>query len=144
MNNVTKIKIVKSASEVFEALADPAQMSNYWFSSGSGRLEPGKTITWRYDEYNAQVDIKVMQTEINKKIVFQWGTDGEGHVVTITLQELEQASTIIEVNEEGFNETDEDFIRQLVDNKEGWVYVLTCLKGYLEFGISNLRAAIVR
>jgi len=85
-----------------------------------------------------------MEIEINKNIVFQWGTDGEGHVVTITLQELEQASTIIEVNEEGFHVTDEAIIRHLVENKEGWVYMLTCLKGYLEFGISNLRAAIVR
>ena len=144
MNNVTKLKIIKPASEVFEALVDPAKMSNYWFSSGSGRLEPGKTITWRYDEYDAQVDIKVMEIEINQKIVFQWGTDGEGHVVTITLKELEQASTLIEVNEEGFNETDENIIRHLVDNKEGWVYMLTCLKGYLEFGISHLRAALVK
>ena len=24
--------------------------------------------------------------------------------------------------------------------KEGWVYTLTCLKGYLENGASNLRA----
>jgi hypothetical protein len=31
----------------------------------------------------------------------------------------------------------------LLDNKGGWVYMLTCLKGYLEFGINKLRAAIV-
>ncbi|MGO4269489.1 SRPBCC domain-containing protein, partial [Paenibacillus sp. TAF58] len=73
MNNLTKLKIVKPVIEVFEALIDPVKMSNYWFSSGSERLEQGKTITWRYDEYDAQVDIKVLEIEVNRKIVFQWG-----------------------------------------------------------------------
>jgi uncharacterized protein YndB with AHSA1/START domain len=43
-------KILKPINEVFEAIIDPAKMSNYWFSSGSGRLEQGKTVTLRYDE----------------------------------------------------------------------------------------------
>lgn len=144
MNNLTKFKIVKPVNEVFEALVDPEKMSNYWFSSGSGRLEQGKTITWRYDEYDAQLDIKVLEIEVNKKIVFQWGATDDGNVVTITLKELDNSSTVIEVNEEGFNENDEDLTSQLIDNKEGWVYMLTCLKGYLEFGVNRLRAAIVR
>ncbi|KRF39208.1 SRPBCC family protein [Paenibacillus sp. Soil787] len=144
MNNLTKFKIVKPVNEVFEALIDPVKMSNYWFSSGSGRLEQGKMITWRYEEYEAQVDIKVLEIEVNKKIVFQWGATDDGNVVTITLKELDNSSTVIEVNEEGFNENDEDLLSQLIDNKEGWVYMLTCLKGYLEFGVNGLRAAIVR
>ncbi|NOU75995.1 hypothetical protein GC098_32395 [Paenibacillus sp. LMG 31458] len=144
MNNLTKFKIVKPVNEVFEALIDPVKMSNYWFSSGSGRLEQGKTITWRYDEYDAQLDIKVLEIEVNKKIVFQWGATDEGNVVTITLKEFDHSSTVIEVNEEGFNENDGDLISQLIDNKEGWVYMLTCFKGYLEFGVNRLRAAIVR
>jgi uncharacterized protein YndB with AHSA1/START domain len=144
MNNLTKFKILKPVNEVFEAIIDPVKMSNYWFSSGSGRLEQGKTITLRYDEYDSQVDIKVMEVEVNKKIVFQWGANEEGHVVTITLKELDNTNTIIEVNEEGFNENDDELISNLLDNKEGWVYMLTCLKGYLEFGVNNLRAGIVK
>lgn len=81
-----------------------------------------------------------MEVEINRKIVFQWG---EGHIVTITLKELDSSSTIIEVNEEGFKENDDELTSQLINNKEGWVYMLTCLKGYLEYGI-NLRAALVK
>ena len=94
----------------------------------------------KYDEYDAQVDIKVMEIEINKKIVFQWGANGEGHIVTILLKELDNLSTIIEVNEEGFKENDDDLISQLIDNKEGWVYMLTCLKGYLEFGVTQFES----
>jgi uncharacterized protein YndB with AHSA1/START domain len=144
MNNLTKFKIVKPVKEVFEAFVDPAKIGNFWFSSSSGRWEQGKTIALRYDEYNAEVDIKLLEVEVNRRIVFQWGANGEGHMVTIALKELDHSSTIIEVNEEGFNENDEAFISQLIDNKEGWVYMLSCLKAYLEFGVTKLRAGIVK
>ncbi|MBT2734501.1 SRPBCC family protein [Bacillus sp. ISL-7] len=143
MYNLTKFKIIKPANEVFEAFVDPSKIKNFWFSSSS-RWEQGQTVTLRYEEYDAQVDIEVLEVEVNKKIVFRWGTDGEGNCVTISLEELDQSSTIIEVVEEGFSEDDDELIAQLIDNKEGWVYMLTCLKGYLEFGIHNLRAAIVK
>lgn len=139
----TKLKIAKPANEVFEALVDPKLMANYWFSSGSGRLEQGKTITWRYEEYNAEVELTVLEIQENKKIVFNWGPPGEEHVVTISLNELDSTTTVIEVNEKGWNESDDDLINNLLGNKEGWVYMLTCLKGYLENGSTNLRAAIV-
>ncbi|MGB5946344.1 SRPBCC family protein [Paenisporosarcina sp.] len=139
----TKLKIAKPVNEVFEALVDPTQMANYWFSSGSGRLEQDKTITWRYEEYNAEVELTVVEIQDNKKIVFKWGAPGDEHVVTITLNELNHTTTVIEVNEKGWNESDEDLINNLLGNKEGWVYMLTCLKAYLENGSSNLRAAIV-
>jgi uncharacterized protein YndB with AHSA1/START domain len=144
MNNLTKFKILKPANELFEAFVDPAKIGNFWFSSSSERWVQGKTITFRYDEYDAQGDIEVLEIEINKKIVFQWDANSEGNIVTISLQELDNNTTIIEVNEEGFKEDDAELISQLLDNKEGWVYMLTCLKGYLENGINNLRAGIVK
>jgi uncharacterized protein YndB with AHSA1/START domain len=144
MNNLTKFKIVKPANEVFEAFVDPSKIGNFWFSSSSERWEPGKTVTLRYDEYDAQLDIKVIQVELNKKIVFKWGPTEEDHVVTITLKEVDHSSTIIEVTEEGFKENDNEIIHKLLDNKEGWVFMLTCLKGYLEFGVTKLRAGLVK
>ena len=143
MYNLTKFKIIKPANEVFEAFVDPLKINNFWFSSSS-RWEQGQTVTLRYEEYDAQVDIEVIEVELNKKIIFRWGTDGAGNKVTISLEELDQSSTIIEVTEEGFREDDDELVAHLLDNKEGWVYMLTCLKGYLEFGINNLKGAIVK
>ncbi|MBM7650892.1 SRPBCC family protein [Neobacillus cucumis] len=144
MNNVTKFKIQKPANEVFEAFVDPAKIGNFWFSSSSERWEEGKIITVRYEEYNAQLDIEVLQIETNKKIVYRWGANGEGHIVTITLKEVAHSSTIIEIVEEGFNVEDENFVAQVLDNKEGWVFMLSCLKGYLEFDVSKLRGGLVK
>lgn len=144
MNNITKFKIEKPTNEVFEAFVDPSRIGNFWFSSSSERWEQGKTITVKYDEYDAQLNIEVLEVEVNKKIVFQWGANGDGHIVTITLKDIDQTSTIIEVSEEGFREDDDEVISQLLDNKEGWVFMLTCLKGYLEFGVTKLRGGLVK
>ncbi|ARU63747.1 hypothetical protein CBW65_01920 [Tumebacillus avium] len=133
------MKIAAAASDVFEAFVDTEKMSHFWFSSGSGRWTEGETVTLRYEEYNAQVDIKVVEIQENKKIVYAWGDT----TVTITMEEVDPAVTIIAVNEDGFNEKDDDLLSKMIDNKEGWVYMLTCLKGYLEYGVS-LRAALVK
>lgn len=143
MNNLTKMSISKPAHEVFEAIVDPAKIGNFWFSSSSERWEQDKTVTLGYDEYQAQVDISILEVEKDNKIVFRWGNDGQGNVVTIMLKQSDHERTFIEVNEEGFKENDDHLIDVLLDNKEGWVYMLTCLKGYLEFG-AVLRAALVK
>ncbi|WP_028552829.1 SRPBCC family protein [Paenibacillus sp. UNC451MF] len=142
MNNLTKFKIKKPANEVFEAFVDPSKIGNFWFTSSSEKWEQGKTITLIYEEYNAKGNIEVLEIDTNKKIVFQWGS--EGNVVTIHLKELDHSATIIEVNEEGFNEQDDDLLNNMIGNKEGWVFVLSCLKGYLEFGINDLRTGLVK
>ncbi len=134
---------MKPANEVLEAFVDPAKIKNFWFSSAA-RWEQGQTVSLRYEEYNAEVDIEVIEILPNKKIVYRWGTDGQGNVVTISLEELDSSSTIIEITEEGFREDDDELMSNLLDNKEGWVFMLTCLKGYLEFGINQLRGAIVK
>lgn len=143
MEITTKFKILKPANEVFEAIANPDKMANYWFSSGTGRIEQRKKITWRYAEYNAEVLITVLEVEENKKIVFSWGEEGEETTVTITLSTLEEAGTEIGIIESGFNEDDPDLVDKLVGQKGGWVYMLTCLKGYLENGINTLRASLI-
>ncbi|MCC3372285.1 SRPBCC family protein [Cohnella sp. REN36] len=141
MNNRTKLMIAKPAQEVFEAIVDPAKIGNFWFSSSSERWETGKTIKLRYEEYDAEGEITVTDIVKDKKIAFEWDY-GNIHNVTITFTQTDERSTVVEVNEDGFVEN-ENLIPVLVDNKEGWVYMLTCLKGYLEHGITTLRAALV-
>lgn len=144
MNNVTKFKILKPASEVFEAFVDPKKIGGFWFSSSSERWVAGKEITLRYEEYNATVMIMVTEVKDNKKIVFTWGSGEDMRTTTITFDEVEFSTTIIEITEEGFKGNYPEILHEMLDNKEGWVFMLTCLKAYLEFGITGLRAAIVK
>ncbi len=48
------IQVLKPVNEVFEAIMDPAKMSNYFISKGSGRIEEDKVITWRFPEYDTE------------------------------------------------------------------------------------------
>ncbi|WOV87048.1 SRPBCC family protein [Sporosarcina oncorhynchi] len=134
----TKMKIHKPASEVFEAIVDPEKMTGYWFSSGTDRVEQGKTITWKYEEYGAKGDIHVVEVQDNEKIVFTWGET----TVTMTFRN-EDGSTLMQVTESGMKTDDPDLVAKMLGQKEGWVYMLTCLKGYVENGITTLRASLV-
>lgn len=136
---VTKFKINRPTSEVFEAIVDPAKIGNFWFSSASARWEAGQKITLRYDEYNAEGEIEVVAIEANELIQFRWGED---HLVTMDLTE-DGASTLISIEEAGWLEDAPDLIAQLLDNKGGWTYMLSCLKAYLEHGVTTLRAGLV-
>jgi uncharacterized protein YndB with AHSA1/START domain len=141
---ITKMKIYKPAGEVFEAIVDPEKIGGFWFSSSSERWEQGKTVTLRYDEYNAEGAIHLLEVEKDKRIVFNWGREhDEGTVVTITLKELDHSTTMIEVNESGLKEDDPEIVNKMMGQKEGWVYTLTCLKGYLEHGVNTLRASLI-
>lgn len=140
----TKFKIHKPTNEVFEAIVDPVKIKNFWFSSSSERWEQGKSVTLKYDEYEAEGIINVLEVDENKKIVYTWdGESNDERVVTITLKELDNTSTIIEVIESGFHEDNPELVNRMLGQKEGWVYMLTCLKGYLENGVSSLRAALI-
>lgn len=139
----TKLKINQPANKVFEAIISPTEIGNYWFSSSSERWGEGKRITLKYDEYQAEGVITVLELEADKKILFVWGEEhGEVTMVTITLEES-QKETIISVVESGFNAHDPEIVAKMMGQKEGWVYTLTCLKGYLENGISTLRASLI-
>ncbi|MDC6269622.1 SRPBCC family protein [Lysinibacillus fusiformis] len=142
-NVTTKLKIKQPAHKVFEAIISPTEIGHYWFSSSSERWAEGKRITLRYEEYSAEGIISVLKIETNKKIVFSWGEEhGEVTIVTMTLEEY-QGETIIEVVESGLNAHDQEIVTKMMGQKEGWIYTLTCLKGYLENGINTLRASLI-
>jgi len=143
MNNHTAMYINRPARDIFEAFVDPAKIGKFWFSSSSARWEQGKTVTLRYNEYDAEGDIRIQKIEVDRRIEFRWGEGEEDHLVTISLTPSDSGRTLVEVTEEGFPEEGEDLIPMLVGNKEGWVYMLTCLKGYLEYG-ADLRAALAK
>mgnify|MGYP003623774786 CR=1 FL=1 len=132
------IQVRKPACEVFEAIVDPAKMSNYFISQGSACMEEGKTVTWRFPEFDIEVPVRVGKVEKDKYISYIW--DGEGDkelLVEIHLEEVSGDSTVVRITE-GDMENDEAGIRWLVGNTEGWANFLACLKAYLEYGI-NLR-----
>jgi len=134
MDIITKMQVDVPRETVFEAFVDPEKIGGFWFSSSSERWEQGKTITLRYEEYDAELNINIERVEDNQLIAFTWGA----HPVTIQFEESE-AGTVVTTTEKDFDTQD---VKQLLGQKEGWVYMLSCLKVYLEHGVT-IRAAIL-
>lgn len=53
--------IRKPVVEVFEAFVDPALSSRlwFWFTRGSGRLQQGAQVIWRWDPCAASAQVAV-------------------------------------------------------------------------------------
>lgn len=133
----TKIGILKPAHEVYEAIVDPQEMSRYFISKGSGRMEPGKNLIWNFPEFDMDVPITVGKTVVDKYISYYWDERDKKHLVEIALEADGTHATIVSVGE-GEEDNNEAGIGWLQRNTEGWANFLSCLKAYLEYGI-NLR-----
>jgi len=131
------IQISKSVNEVFEAIVDPLQMTNYFISKASGPMEENKKIIWRFPEFDMDVPVRVGKIEKNKFITFYWDNDGVELLTEMTLTPKTNNSTLVSITEKSM-ENDEDGIKWLIGNTEGWANFLACLKAWLEYGI-NLR-----
>jgi uncharacterized protein YndB with AHSA1/START domain len=132
------LKIVKPAHEVFEAIADPAQMSNYFISKSTGRMEEGRTLTWQFPEFDMQFPVRIKKVEQDKFISYEWDDrDGSSTLVQITLKPMNGNETFVTITEGSKDHTDAG-INWLRRNTEGWANFLACLKAWLEYGI-NLR-----
>jgi uncharacterized protein YndB with AHSA1/START domain len=131
------LQIQKPVNEVFEAIVDPLKMSNYFISEGSGRMETGKIIRWKFPEFDIEFPVKIGKIEKDKYLSFTWEIDGIELLVEMMLDSKGASDTLVTITE-GKRENNKEGIKWLSGNTEGWANFLACLKAYLEYGI-NLR-----
>lgn len=131
------LQILKPVNEVFEAIVDPAKMSNYFISESTGRMESGKELTWRFPEFDMKIPVRVGKVEKDQYISYYWDDADQELLVEITLTPAGDNATIVTITEKGMADN-EAGIAWLKRNTEGWANFLACLKAYLEYGI-NLR-----
>src|SRR3546814_21162410 len=71
-------RISRPVNEVFEAVADPAQLSAFFTSGGAkGRLETGAKVTWDFNDFLGAFPVHVIEVVPNERIVLEW-TANEG------------------------------------------------------------------
>lgn len=134
------IQILKPAEAVFEAIVNPAEMSNYFISSGSGRMEEGAVLQWSFPEFEGNFPVRVGNILQNKLIQFYWDHEGKEHRVDITLNEYKGNSTVVKITETGEPNTAAG-ITWALGNTEGWSNFLACLKAWTEYSINLRRGA---
>ncbi|MBB5987317.1 SRPBCC family protein [Sphingobium lignivorans] len=145
------IRIARPVHEVFEAIADPGQLSRYFTTGGAqGRLEAGSTVMWSFHDFPGAFPVEVTTLEPDRLIVLRWEAnegvpeDGDPVVsvgyrteVTMRFEPLEGGRTLVSISEHGWRETPEGLAGSY-GNCMGWTHMLCALKAWLEHGI-NLR-----
>lgn len=123
--------IRRSVSEVFEAFVDPAITTRFWFSKGSGRLEPGATVRWDWEMYGVGTDVRVKAIEPGQRILIDWDLDDPTEVEW-TLEPRGDC-TWVTVTNRGFRGADP--VAEALDSTGGFALVLAGAKIWLEHGI---------
>ena len=127
--------IRRPPTEVFEAFIDPAITSRFWFTKSTGRLEPGKHVTWTWEMYNHSIEVEVKELEANKRIVVEWGNYGEMTQVEWIFTPYEGNATYVTITNSGFQGDGDKIVRDALDSTGGFTWVLAGLKALLERNI---------
>jgi len=149
-------RIARPVAEVFEAVVNPAELSQYFTTGGAkGRIETGATVSWDFHDFPGAFPVWVIEVEPERKIVLQWAANegaaeggdpvadaGYKTTVTMTFEPLDHERTLVQISETGWRETDTG-LKASYGNCQGWMQMLCALKAYKEYGI-NLRQGMFK
>jgi len=127
--------IRKPVAEVFEAFIDPAVTSRFWFTKSTGRLGPGKHVTWTWEMYDVSSEVEVKEIEINKRILIDWGNYGSKTTVEWIFTPYGNDATYVTITNSGFQGDGDKVVRDALDSTGGFTWVLAGLKALLEHDI---------
>ena len=128
--------IRRPVREVFEAFANPAVTSRFWFTEGSGRLEPGARVRWTWGMYGVGTDVVVKAIETDRRILIDWGDPEDPAGVTEVAWSFEARGdhTWVTIENRGFG-AGPDALAQALDSVGGFALVLAGAKIWLEHGL---------
>lgn len=142
-------RVSRPCSAVYEAVADPEQLSAYFTTGGArGRLEPGGAVTWDFADFPGAFPVTVVEAAPPRRLVIEWeavpGTSEAGSTrVVFEFEPLDgDARTLVTITETSWRPTPEG-AKAAFGNCEGWTGMLAALKVWLEHGI-NLREGFYR
>lgn len=132
----TGMLIRRPVAEVFEAFADPAITTKFWFTKSTGRLEKGQNVEWTWEMYNITSQVNVLDIVPHKKIEIEWGAPGqEPNRVEWSFRPMGEGMTFVEIVMDGFHGDQQEVLEKVSGSASGFCWVLAGLKALLEFNI---------
>ena len=125
---IAEMLIRRPVAEVFEAFINPATPSKFWFTSSSGRLEPGKQVQWDWEMYDFSVQVTVLAIEEQKRILIEWSAYGTPTMVEWIFTARDDNTTFISITNTGFSGNGDEQVKQAIGSAEGFALVLCGLK----------------
>ncbi len=142
-------RIARPIADVYEAVADPEQLSKYFTTGGArGRLEPGERVTWDFHDFPGAFPVDVIEADPPRRIVIEWdgeATAGESGTTrtTFEFEPIDDGTrTLVTITEASWIATP-DGAKHAFGNCEGWTGMLAAMKAWVEHGI-NLREGFYR
>jgi uncharacterized protein YndB with AHSA1/START domain len=132
---LAEMLIRKPVAEVFAAFVDPEVTSKFWFTRGSGRLEPGKRVQWHWEMYDFSTQVAVKSIEANKRILVDWSADGSTTTIEWTFTARDDGTTFVSITNSGFSGEADEVVKQAIGATEGFAFVLAGSKALLEHGV---------
>jgi uncharacterized protein YndB with AHSA1/START domain len=82
--------------------------------------------------YDASTEVVVKEIEPNKRILIEWGNYGEMTEVEWVFTPYETDKTYVTITNSGFKGNGDKVVRDALDSKGGFTWVLAGLKALLE------------
>jgi uncharacterized protein YndB with AHSA1/START domain len=128
--------IRRPVADVFEAFVDPAITSRFWFTKGSGRLEPGKRVRWDWEIYGVSTDVDVKEVEPNTRIVVEWSAYDAATTIEWRFTPRGDDAAFVSVTNAGFRGDGDAVAQQAIESTEGFTLMLAGLKAVLEHDLA--------
>lgn len=130
--------IRRTPGEVFEALADPAVTTRFWYTNSTGRMTEGAELTWAWEMYQVSSAVRVLAVEPGRRIRFSWDGYDPAHPTTVEFQftPYQDGTTYLRITETGFTGDPDTQVSRALDSTAGFTFLLSSLKAALEHDIT--------
>jgi uncharacterized protein YndB with AHSA1/START domain len=129
-----KDRVLRPASEVFEAIVNPDKLAGFFVSSATGPMKEGATVTWLFADVGGKISATVKRIKQNELISFEWAASGITAQVSITLEAIDSKTTSVKIVEDGWP-LDKQGVARALGQTQGWTDFLCSMKAFLYTGI---------
>ena len=123
---------------VFEALADPAITTRFWYTKSTGPMTEGAELTWAWEMYGVSAAVRVLQVEPGRRIRYAWDSYDPARPTTVQFEFIpyRDDATYLRITETGFTGDAGTQVKHALESTAGFTFVLSALKAALEHDIT--------
>jgi uncharacterized protein YndB with AHSA1/START domain len=134
----TGMLIRRRPHDVFEALADPAITTRFWYTKSSGRMQQGAQLTWEWEMYGVSGKVWVTEIETDRRIRFAWEGYDPANPTTVEFLFVpyDNDTTYVRITETGFSGDADTQVSRALESTAGFTFLLSALKAALEHNVT--------
>lgn len=137
-----QMRIAAPPEQVYEAWSDPATIRAWFVGRAEGRMEPGETVTWSWDEEGPGMSQRVLVAEPPHRLVTAMELPLGVSVLEVVIEPEGEGHSVLRLVQSGFGEGP-DWDDQYDSMLSGWMLALGVLRFFLERYVGRKRREIL-